>query len=373
MIEKGKISSFQMGLLMYPTIVATAILSVPATTGKLAKNDLWMSPIWASLIGFLTVFLAVQLFKLHPKQSIIQYSERILGKVLGKVVGFLYLIYFLQSTGSIIRLYGEFIKGIFLEKTPMIVIIGVMILVCSFAVRGGVEVLARVSQIFAPLFLIPIPVITIFLLIDFSPEHILPIMENGPIPSLRGAVQPQAWFGEVFLISFFLPYVTDEKKGLKWSIVSIFIVMLSLVVVNLIALFLFGAELAVRRYPLMLALRYISIADFIENIESVAMALWVTGAFVKISVFYYAVVSGTSQWLNLSDQRPFVLPIAFLITLFAFWSFPDASKVEEFDIVAFPFYGALFQTVIPGLLLLISLLRKKFTHFRKNTDIQDNA
>ena len=47
-MEKGKISSFQMAVMMYPTIVATIIISVPSVTAKYAKNDLWLPPILAS-------------------------------------------------------------------------------------------------------------------------------------------------------------------------------------------------------------------------------------------------------------------------------------------------------------------------------------
>ncbi|TKH09627.1 spore gernimation protein, partial [Peribacillus simplex] len=44
-MEKGKISSLQMAFMMYPTIVATAVLGVPSITAKYAKTDLWLSPI----------------------------------------------------------------------------------------------------------------------------------------------------------------------------------------------------------------------------------------------------------------------------------------------------------------------------------------
>ena len=37
-MEKGKISALQMAIMMYPTIVATAILSVPSIIAKYAKN-----------------------------------------------------------------------------------------------------------------------------------------------------------------------------------------------------------------------------------------------------------------------------------------------------------------------------------------------
>lgn len=55
MIEKGKISSLQMAMLLYFIVLATAILTLPSVAGKDAKQDLWLSPIWASLIGFLTL------------------------------------------------------------------------------------------------------------------------------------------------------------------------------------------------------------------------------------------------------------------------------------------------------------------------------
>ena len=73
-MEKGKISSLQMAVMMYPTIVATAILTVPSITAKYAKNDLWLSPIWASFIGYITVYIVCQLHKLYPNQTIIQCS-----------------------------------------------------------------------------------------------------------------------------------------------------------------------------------------------------------------------------------------------------------------------------------------------------------
>ena len=102
-MEKGKISSLQMAFMMYPTIVATAILSVPSITAKYAKNDLWLSPILASLIGYVTVYIAYKLHKLYPKQTVIQFSEQIIGRFAGKMFGFLFLFFYIQTTGQITK------------------------------------------------------------------------------------------------------------------------------------------------------------------------------------------------------------------------------------------------------------------------------
>ena len=94
-MEKGKISALQMAILLYPTIVATALLGVPGITAKYAGNDLWLSPILASLIGYVTVYIAYQLHKLYPNQTVIQFSEQIIGRFAGKILGFLYLFFYI--------------------------------------------------------------------------------------------------------------------------------------------------------------------------------------------------------------------------------------------------------------------------------------
>lgn len=98
-MEKGKISSLQMAFMLYPAIVATAILGVPSITAKYAKTDLWLSPIFAALIGYLTVYIAYKLHQLYPKQTVIQFTEKIIGRILGKIFGFLLLLFISRTRG----------------------------------------------------------------------------------------------------------------------------------------------------------------------------------------------------------------------------------------------------------------------------------
>jgi spore germination protein KB len=149
------------------------------------------------------------------------------------------------------------------------------------------------------------------------------------------------------------------KKGMKSGMMSVFAVMMTLIVVNLTVLFVLGSTTSTKLYPLMSVSRYISLADFFEHVESAAMAVWIVGAFVKISVFYYASALGTAQWLNLSDYRPVVWPIGILIVIFSLWSLPSAMDVSRNDTNVFPLQGILMQTIIPLLLLVIAVVRKR--------------
>jgi len=366
MMKQAKISPIQMALLMNPAIAATVLLLVPSITAKQAEQDSWISPIWASVIGFFVVFIAYQLNKLFPEESIIEYSEYILGKFLGKLISAAFLFFYLHITGIIVREYGEFVSATSLFNTPMTVIIGSMVLVCSFAVLGGPEVIGRVSEIIVPVVMLLYIIIFILLIKDLEVKNMFPIMEKGIKPSLMGSIVPQSWFSEFILISFFLPFVKDKKKGMKWGMISVCSVMILMVLTNIMNLFLFGKLTASLTYPVMVAARYISIADFLEHLESIVMAIWIAGTFIKITVFYFILSLGIAQWLKLSDYRPIVLPIGFLILLQGLWSAGDLQELSHYLATTGAVYILSFQVPIPVILLLIATIRNKIQQGKGN-------
>ncbi|GHH99429.1 GerAB/ArcD/ProY family transporter [Neobacillus kokaensis] len=359
MIEKGKISAQQMAIMMYPVIVGTGIISVPAVSAEYAKNDLWISPLWAALIGFVAVYIAFQLHKFYPGQTIMQYTEHIMGRTLGKILGFLYLVFYIQMNGGGIRIYAEFVTGVLLTKTPIIVVISTIVLVCAFAVRGGVEVVARVAQFFFPLYVLSMVVIIVLLFPDLNYKNIFPILADGLIPSMRGAIVPGGWFAEFILVSVLFPYLTNVEKGRKWGMISVFSVMMTFMVTNLLILFVFGETTSRYLYPLFTASRYISIADFLQKLDPVIMAMWVAGSFIKFSVVFYALVICTAQWLNLSNYRPIVFPLGFLTILFSIWGVPSKMVESEYNFIVFPVYSFFVQILIPLLLLSIAFFRRR--------------
>ncbi|RBW70195.1 spore gernimation protein [Bacillus taeanensis] len=357
-MEKGKISALQLAMMMYLEIIATGILFLPATTFSYAGRDLWISPILASVIGFLTVFIVYRLSQFYPKDTIIQYSTDILGVIPGKVVGAAILLFYMQGISNTIWQYGEFINSSFLPHTPQIVVLGSMILACAFAVRGGIEVMGRIAEMIIPIFLLLFLFIIILLLPDAEVKHLFPIMGKGIIPSIKGAAFVNIWFGQFLFLSFFLPFVTDQKKGGKWGVVSALVVLLTMVVTNLITLFVLGEATGSFYSPVMTAVKYISIADFLSHLEALVMAIWIAGAFIKICVFYYVVVLGTAQWLNFSDYRPIVFPLGFLMVLLAAWQFPTTAAYFSYNRTVDPFLNPIIQTSIPMFLLLVAYIRK---------------
>ncbi|NOU97275.1 GerAB/ArcD/ProY family transporter [Paenibacillus sp. LMG 31456] len=358
MLEKGKISAFQLGVLLYPTVLATGFLTLPTLTSQYARNDLWLTGFLATLFGFVTIYIATRLHQLYPNQTIIQYGEQIIGKIPGKILAFIYFLYFNHGTGIIIRQYADFVTGNFLFKTPILLIISSITLLCAFTVRGGIELLARSAVIFTPFFILPL-LFLLFLIPDLDVYNLFPILSRGLIPVIQATATPQAWVCEFFMMTFFLPSLTDPENAKKWGILSLCAVSLSMTFVNTITLFLLGTDVGNKTYPILVAFRYIGFSYFLENLESFLLAMWVLGNFIKIAVFYYVTVLSFAQCLNLSDYRPIVFPIGILAVLFSLWGIPDYSIFGDHLRYVVPFQIPLMLMLIPLLLLITAVLRKK--------------
>lgn len=362
MIEKGKISSLQMGILMYHSILATGILFIPASVYEAAKQDIWLSPLWAAPVGFLAVYIAYKLNKIYPNDTIIQYSEHILGTFLGKALGLILLLLLVTSVSVMFWQYGEYVVSEFLPHTPKFLIIGMMVVLCAFAVHGGLEVVGRLAEIVFPVFFLLFSIIILLLLPDVEVKRMLPVMENGLMPSIKGSLVLYTWFAQFGSIYFFLPFLTNRQKGLKFGLLSVFVVTLTLMMTNMIVIWVFGSVTENFHAPFMNASRYISIAEFLSHLESLVMAIWIAGTFIKLCAFYYIVALGTAQWLNLSDYRSLVLPIGLLIGVFAMQTFLNSAEAaEHFKVVSTGIMDTLvYGLAIPLFLFIIAYIRKTF-------------
>lgn len=364
--EKGKVSVIQLAFMIFPAILATSILSVPGITMHYAGHDMWISPIWASLVGLATIGISLGLERLYPGKTIMQSSTLIVGWFPGKLFGLMYLGFLPHLTGLIIRGYGEFIASNALPKTPLFVIMGTMVVVCVINVRLGIEVVGRTSQVFVTLVVVLLCLIFVLLTKELKPEEMLPFMEKGILPSLKGAVAPAAWFSEYIVLAFMLPYV-NRKKGLtKTMLFSLLFTTVAMMVTNLICLFLIGDLTDSFAYPVMIAARYITIADFLQHIESIIIAIWIFGIFVKISVFLYIFATSTAEWFGLNDYKPVVAPLAFLCMVFAYWIVSDTASAANLVSSSANVYTLVLLLVFPAILYGIALLKMMWTRSRED-------
>ena len=82
------------------------------------------------------------------------------------------------------------------------------------------------------------------------------------MPAVKGALAPAAWFSEYIVIAFLLPYVNRQRRTTRVMLGSLFTTTIVMTVINVVCLFLIGDLTDTFVFPVMIAARYITIADF---------------------------------------------------------------------------------------------------------------
>ena len=361
MLEKGKISPFQAFLLNITLILPTFIIGIPSIAINIAKQDAWISMILSTLVGLLIVLIVVNLNLRFPGKTLFEYSEVILGKVLGKLVSFLYFVWFLHVNVIIIREFSSFMVITVMPDTPMIIFYIVTVAVAAYLVYSGLEVLSRFCQLFVPLLLTLILLTFILSIKDMKLTRLLPVMDTGLVPILGAAAVSTSWIGEIVLFSMFIPYLNKQKKAKQIGILAMLFTGIFGIISILISLAAFGPNLAgYWLYPVFNAVRMISFANFLERLESILITGWVLGGFAKISIFYYATVLGGAQCFGQKNYRPLIVPVGVILIVLSSFLHQNTAEIFDFMVKAFtPYYLPSFEIGIPLILLIIALIRRK--------------
>lgn len=357
MLEKGRISCTQTVYLLINLVGATAVIFLPAITAVHAGRSSWISPLLATIPGIYLAVVIHQLGKRFPGRTLMEYLQIALGAWTGKLVGILYIFFFLHTNGVIIREFGELLVSLVLPQTPLMVLHSVILLLCAWAVRGGIEVLGRVMEFSIPVILFLFMVTLVLTVGEMKFENLLPVMDKGFLAVIHSSLDPIAWRGEIILFAMFLPFLSSPGTGGRCAVIAVIAIGLILSVDAIANTAVFGEAVARMTFPTFSLVRMVSVAMFFERIESVLVAIWVIGMFGKISIFYYASVLGAAQLANMRDYRPLVLPVGVILAAMSIQTAGSATELVEYIVLGFPPFAFIFEYIIPTLLLGVAVIR----------------
>lgn len=358
MLEDGKISSKQYFFIIFSVIVSVSIFSVPAPAIALAKQEIWLAMAIAALVdGVVAVVLFYLGLKYFP-QSLIQYCDTILGRLPGKILGGIFVGFFIHVAAITLRIFGDFMTTAVMPETPMLFFVITLAVFSAFAVWNGLEVMGRLSELLGPAILL-FSAITIFLVSNkVELDNLKPLFYTRPADILLSSLIPGSWFGICIIMGMLLPYHNKPKQTLKAKMGGVVVGSVFMIIYMLVMIGVFGVQgIASRTYPGYSLAKMVSVGDFLERIESIMMAIWVVGGFLTVTFLYYSAVLGIAQLLKLRSYKPAVIPIGFLLIFLSVLLFKNHSQLIAFNKEIFPFYALSIEGGLTTVLLVISLLR----------------
>jgi spore germination protein KB len=357
-MDKAVISRTQAFMLGISGITVSGHLLFIPVVLNLAGRDAWISLALALLpamyIGYVTAALACR----FPGKTIVEYVQTILGKWPGRAIGWLIMFYFFHDLTLCVRGFGEFYNSAMTPRTPILVYLTGVIILAVYAIRSGVEVLARTNQIFLT-FLIPIGIMASLLTMKNKDYlNLLPIMEYGVKPALGGMVSLMSLFTTIFVLGMVFPFVRSTRYLKRNSLIAMALLVAMFIGPLTGTIATFGLERSIGlNFPSFLMLRDVKVGQ-LQRLDLVAVLLWSFGSFGKVVLFLHAVTLGIAKLCGIEDHRRMAIPVAVLVIVTSLYNSASFIELYRFLRDFYPYYSLLFGFIVPSALLAVALLRK---------------
>ncbi|NLA59313.1 MAG: endospore germination permease [Firmicutes bacterium] len=358
-LEGGKISGRQFIALTVLTRILAILLEAPTISGTDAGHDVWIAVLISTFLVLPWVFIWVHLAKMFPGRTIIQYSQEILGPWLGRLVGFIFIVFFLQQSAHAVRVAADAYVTTIMPETPLIVFILIMTFLSSNCARSGLEVLARAADIVFPLVLVLLVLILVLPINNVDLLNLLPVAAYGWGSIVEATFSSFAVFGELVVMTMLFPYLDEAKGAGGLAVRTVLLAGFLFTWFSIIVALVFGPAVGSLILPAFSLSRAIEFAFVVERVEVIPLVAWTLGAGVKQTVFLWASMLGIAQLFNLSEMKSLAYPVGALVASFAVWLFSTIFDALQFYTAAeFGPLGVLVCYVIPLILYVGALIRQ---------------
>ncbi|MDD2234427.1 MAG: endospore germination permease [Desulfitobacteriaceae bacterium] len=361
MPEKGRISLGQAAIIASSFALGTGIFVLPAFEINWAREDAWLIQVLVTFPSLILVFIVDKLGRKFPGQTIIQYSETILGKYLGKVFGFAVTLFFFWTGSVILYELAAFLVSAVIPETPMMVFLIVSGLLIAYTVYNGLETIGRLHVWFIPITVFSLIFIVLLACKEMNLNYFQPFLANGIAPVIRGARTSNSYHGCMILaMAMLTPYINKPGKIRKSYIYAVIVCSLVYGINTVGCLAVFGPFEGGRvSMPTIELVKMINIADIIQRIEVLLILNWVGAVFTMSTAWFYFSVLGTAQLFNLKKYQFLVFPmiLGYIgVAALNYRSYPVF--VDYIDRIWAP-YAAVHEFLLPAFLLLVAIIRRR--------------
>ena len=308
-------------------------------------RDGWMTVLPGFTVGIPYGLMVLSLLVQYPRKNLLQISEILFGKWIGKIIGFIYILITGYYGGLLLAILGNMYKST-MPLTPLWVFYLGGLLLALYLVGSGIEVFARFSEVVFPVIVIAL-VLNVALVIPWiEPGELMPILSEGIKPLFFGVLKVMPFAMEYILflagVLTFLPTSKHELGQLKTGVWrAVFLVGILNTLVALIQILVFGPGETIRLANGILVLgKMVEISRTVSGVESLFMGVWLGALVIKISAFFFMVSWGIETVFNLKGLKwNFIVGAVFLGMAFGFTRGPqmlrEASLVEGYLILPF--------------------------------------
>lgn len=354
-LESGKIGNSQFVLLMIGFIMGSSVVLMP---GQAAGHDTWIAIIIGLAEASLFVLIYSKLGSRFQNKTLIEINETVYGRIVGKLISVAFLGCIFHLGSLVIDNFKDFLSLTILSHTPSAVTVILITLVCAYAVRNGIEVIARCGQVLTPIVIGLLAITAVFLIKNINLQNLQPLLE-APLKDLLVAAHGAASFpfGETVAFMMVIPFLNNQHSVSITVVTGLLLGGSILILVAIRNTSVLGNLAGIYDYQNFQTDRLINVGHLLSRMEILTLIAMVMMGFIKITVLLYGAVLGSAQLFELHTYRPLTVPIAILMMILSLINFKSFSENAVFAFQFYPIYAPFFELGMPMLTLLVALIR----------------
>lgn len=226
-----------------------------------------------------------------------------------------------------------------------------MLLAIVYAVHGGIHIVARCSEIIGPIVVLNVLLYRLLSIKDLRLDRLLPLMPTaGWMPVLQGTIPTLSFLSESVMIVMLVAFLSEKKKAVSFSLWGVGIAGLIILSTTIDVLLVMDNTVPGKlQNPVYSFSQYISVMDFIQNLDSLLVVGVSFTVFIKAYLYVFMTSYGTAQLFHIRKWRRLLWVVGILVFLIAV--FPRNVDVTE---MAFPVFWK--NVILPFFLFAIPLL-----------------
>lgn len=284
-LREDSVSVPQLVILGAVGLFSPIIRLLPKAVTEIAGNAGILSPLAAIPLLAVLFFIAISFAKARQEgEGLADIIIRILGNKIGKILCFLFLLWFIFYAAVNLRSSGERLLSTIYPGGSLWVFLPITLILAFMGAVGSIRSLANTSQIFLKLMLVVLLAVFIFTVPQVSKNNLLPISYLD-LPQIFAGAVPLANVLSPMVYILFISFAVKRNEQTLKAPLSAMLLLLSvafLIIFSIVGNF--GADFTNNmQSPFFSMIRNIKVFNTVERFEAVVIALWVLTDFVFLS------------------------------------------------------------------------------------------
>lgn len=359
MKEKTLISQLELFFAVVQSMIGVGVLSLPFYAYKASAYDGWITVFIVGCTIQLLVLLIWNLHRRFPGLTLFDFSQIILGRILGRIVNILYILYLLIIVSYIFNIMNDKIIRWILPETPIWILLAMVIILLVYGCMGTLK---NMISLYSFVFIFILILFFISLLTFQDPiidiRNLFPIGSNGVLEILKKSeyIIPSFIGYETLLIYF--AFVKNPKKlsSTKGAFFAVLFVTLFYTYIVIISMMMFSSvEMQLIPEPVLYMLRAINL-NILQRLDLIFLTVWALVVASTALSYGFLGSMGISKLFRIKHKPAVVIAgMIFLCTSIISYLFIEMS----FFTVLVRKLNLIFGIVLPIFLLFTAIIFKR--------------